>query len=66
MQHQFPDRETSPSTMALYLLLIHSYENQREVAEGIKRAFKDVPGLKREDLFIVSPSVLGKLHDFGN
>lgn len=31
-----------------------SYQNQKEVAEGIKRAYKDVPGLKREDLFIVS------------
>ncbi|KAJ5263928.1 hypothetical protein N7478_011533 [Penicillium angulare] len=30
------------------------YENQRECAEGIKRAYKDVPGLKREDLFITS------------
>ncbi|KAI2789281.1 D/L-glyceraldehyde reductase [Penicillium oxalicum] len=30
-----------------------SYQNQREVAAGIKRAFKEVPGLKREDLFIV-------------
>lgn len=30
-----------------------SYQNQKEVAEGIKRAFKDIPGLKREDLFIV-------------
>lgn len=33
-----------------------SYQNQREVAAGIKRAFQDVPGLKREDLFIVSTS----------
>lgn len=31
-----------------------SYENQPEVAEGIERAYKDIPGLKREDLFIVS------------
>ena len=31
-----------------------SYENQKEVAEGIKRAFKDIPGLKREDIFITS------------
>lgn len=31
-----------------------SYQNQREVGEGIKRAHQDVPGLKREDLFIVS------------
>jgi hypothetical protein len=33
---------------------LFSYQNQREVAEGIKRAYKDIPGLKREDLFIVS------------
>ncbi|EAW06704.1 putative aldehyde reductase (AKR1) [Aspergillus clavatus NRRL 1] len=31
-----------------------NYQNQREVADGIKRAFKDIPGLKREDLFITS------------
>lgn len=31
-----------------------SYQNQREVAQGIKRAFQDIPGLKREDLFITS------------
>ncbi|KAJ5554722.1 hypothetical protein N7535_007168 [Penicillium sp. DV-2018c] len=37
-----------------HLDLATIYENQREVAEGIKRAFKDVPGLKREDLFITS------------
>ncbi|KAJ5736397.1 uncharacterized protein N7483_001522 [Penicillium malachiteum] len=30
------------------------YQNQREVATGIKRAYQDVPGLKREDLFITS------------
>lgn len=30
------------------------YQNQREVGEGLKRAFKDVPGLKREDIFITS------------
>ena len=30
-----------------------SYQNQQEVAQGIKRAYKDVPGLKREDIFIV-------------
>ena len=28
--------------------------DQVEVAAGIKRAYQDVPGLKREDLFIVS------------
>ena len=31
----------------------NSYQNQKEVGEGIKRAYKDVPGLKREDIFIV-------------
>jgi L-glyceraldehyde reductase len=30
-----------------------SYQNQVEVGEGIKKAFKDIPGLKREDIFIV-------------
>ncbi|KAJ5728201.1 hypothetical protein N7493_004531 [Penicillium malachiteum] len=30
------------------------YQNQRECAAGIKRAYQDVPGLKREDLFITS------------
>jgi L-glyceraldehyde reductase len=38
------------------LPLRFSYQNQKEVAAGIKRAFQDVPGLKREDLFIVSSS----------
>ncbi|KAL5364720.1 NADP-dependent oxidoreductase domain-containing protein [Aspergillus floccosus] len=37
-----------------HLDLATIYQNQREVAEGIKRAYKDVPGLKREDLFITS------------
>ncbi|KAH6622110.1 NADP-dependent oxidoreductase domain-containing protein [Boeremia exigua] len=37
-----------------HLDLAKIYENQKEVAEGIKRAFKDVPGLKREDIFITS------------
>ncbi|KAJ3489361.1 hypothetical protein NLG97_g6015 [Lecanicillium saksenae] len=30
------------------------YGNQREVGEGIKRAIAEVPGLKREDIFITS------------
>jgi L-glyceraldehyde reductase len=30
------------------------YQNQKEVAQGIKRAFKEIPGLKREDIFITS------------
>ncbi|KAL1608884.1 mitochondrial glycerol dehydrogenase Gld1 [Nothophoma quercina] len=37
-----------------HLDLAKIYENQKEVAEGIKRAFKDIPGLKREDIFITS------------
>lgn len=30
-----------------------SYQNQKEVAHGLKRAFKEIPGLKREDIFLV-------------
>ncbi|KAI6779873.1 Glycerol dehydrogenase-like protein [Emericellopsis cladophorae] len=30
------------------------YQNQKEVAEGMKQAFKEIPGLKREDIFITS------------
>ncbi|EAW16249.1 putative aldehyde reductase (AKR1) [Aspergillus fischeri NRRL 181] len=37
-----------------HLDLATIYQNQREVAQGIKRAFQDIPGLKREDLFITS------------
>ncbi|KKK25497.1 putative aldehyde reductase (AKR1) [Aspergillus rambellii] len=37
-----------------HLDLATIYQNQREVATGIKRAFADIPGLKREDLFITS------------
>ncbi|KGO73974.1 Aldo/keto reductase [Penicillium italicum] len=37
-----------------HLDLATIYQNQREVAEGIKRAYKDIPGLKREDIFITS------------
>lgn len=54
MQHQLLNCKIPPITIAIYLSPVHSYQNQREVAEGIKRAYKDVPGLKREDLFIVS------------
>lgn len=36
------------------ILTCDSYQNQREVGAGIKRALREVPGLKREDLFIVS------------
>lgn len=56
MQHQSLNRKSPPITIVIYLPPVHSYQNQREVAEGIKRAYKDVPGLKREDLFIVSLS----------
>lgn len=35
--------------------MLYSYQNQKECAAGLKRAFKEIPGLKREDLFIVSP-----------
>lgn len=37
-----------------HLDLAKVYGNQKEVAEGIKRALADVPGLKREDIFITS------------
>ena len=37
-----------------HLDLAKIYQNQKEVGEGIKRALKDVPGLKREDIFITS------------
>ena len=57
MQHQPPHHEILPIIIAPYLPPVHSYQNQREVAEGIKRAYQDVPGLKREDIFIVSQSI---------
>ncbi|KAM0268550.1 hypothetical protein ACHAQH_009949 [Verticillium albo-atrum] len=37
-----------------HLDLAKVYQNQPEVAEGIKKAYKDIPGLKREDIFITS------------
>ncbi len=37
---------------SLNVTLLYSYQNQKEVAAGIKRAYQDVPGLKREDIFI--------------
>ncbi|KAF7561790.1 hypothetical protein G7046_g2348 [Stylonectria norvegica] len=37
-----------------HLDLAKIYQNQPEVGEGIKRALADVPGLKREDIFITS------------
>lgn len=48
------NRTSSTPNKCLTEILPSSYQNQKEVAEGIKRAFKDIPGLKREDLFIVS------------
>ncbi|KAH7183946.1 NADP-dependent oxidoreductase domain-containing protein [Fusarium oxysporum] len=36
------------------LIYTYSYGNQLEVAQGLKKAFKDIPGLKREDIFITS------------
>lgn len=33
--------------------VLYSYRNQREVAQGIKRAYKEL-GLKRGDIFIVN------------
>ncbi|KAF7551385.1 hypothetical protein G7Z17_g5069 [Cylindrodendrum hubeiense] len=37
-----------------HLDLAKIYQNQREVGEGIKKAFAEIPGLKREDVFITS------------
>lgn len=37
-----------------HLDLAKVYGNQREVGEGIKKALAEVPGLKREDIFITS------------
>jgi len=37
-----------------HLDLAKIYGNQKEVGEGIKRAYADIPGLKREDIFITS------------
>jgi len=37
-----------------HLDLARIYQNQPEVAEGMKRAYAEVPGLKREDIFITS------------
>lgn len=37
-----------------HLDLAKIYQNQPEVAQGIKQALAEVPGLKREDIFITS------------
>ena len=37
-----------------HLDLAKVYGNQKEVGQGIKRALADVPGLKREQIFITS------------
>jgi len=37
-----------------HLDLAKVYGNQAEVGEGLKKAFKEIPGLKREDIFITS------------
>ena len=37
-----------------HLDLAKIYQNQLEVAEGIKQALAKIPGLKREDIFITS------------
>lgn len=37
-----------------HLDLAKIYGNQPEVAQGLERALADVPGLKREDIFITS------------
>lgn len=37
-----------------HLDLAKIYRNQKEVGEGIKKALAEVPGLKREDIFITS------------
>ncbi|KAJ3530803.1 hypothetical protein NM208_g9164 [Fusarium decemcellulare] len=36
-----------------HLDLAKVYGNQPEVAQGLKRAFREIPGLRREDIFIV-------------
>ncbi|KFY85161.1 hypothetical protein V500_08658 [Pseudogymnoascus sp. VKM F-4518 (FW-2643)] len=37
-----------------HLDLAKVYGNQTEVAQGLKKAFSEIPGLKREDIFITS------------
>ncbi|KAJ9144984.1 Aldo/keto reductase [Pleurostoma richardsiae] len=45
-----------------HLDLAKIYSNQREVAQGIKKALAEVPGLKREDIFITSKLWNNKHH----
>lgn len=37
-----------------HLDLAKAYNNQREVGQGIRKALAEVPGLKRDDIFITS------------
>jgi L-glyceraldehyde reductase len=37
-----------------HLDLAKIYQNQKEVAQGIKQAYKEIPNLRREDIFITS------------
>lgn len=37
-----------------HLDLAKIYENQREVAQGIKKALTEIPSLRRKDIFITS------------
>lgn len=37
-----------------HLDLAKIYQNQKEVAQGLKKAFSEISGLKREDVFITS------------
>ncbi|EFW98963.1 aldehyde reductase [Grosmannia clavigera kw1407] len=45
-----------------HLDLAKIYQNQAEVAQGIKKALAEVPGLKREDIFITSKLWNNKHH----
>jgi diketogulonate reductase-like aldo/keto reductase len=45
------------SPIAKYL----SYGNQPEIGEALKKSFAEIPGLKREDVFIVSLQPLYQL-----
>jgi L-glyceraldehyde reductase len=45
-----------------HLDLAKIYGNQREVAQGIKKALAEIPGLKREDIFVTSKLWNNKHH----